>query len=358
MKIIIFLVCIFSITLSHATSKYNAMVIDSAFPPLKRDNFSIGDTKCILLNENNKEVPFHGNCYNIKEWNNVKSKDVDVLKGILDFYAKKQSHYSNTWKDINKNHPQQAKQVRNNFILSSHGTRSAYLIFKHSDQQAKILPVRVITTQAGLTKQNSTFSGKQLYKQKYNNGCGLINWTDSQVNQFEQGRLQPYQERIQKALTNNQGIKVINISLGYKYSWIKEDNPKCSTGQIDKEFKVLKGTWNNLISKFPDRLFFVAAGNENQNFDNPIYGNDDLWSVLSSLPNLVIVGSTTLQGFKYKSSNWGKNVDVMAQGEDIDVFSPIPLNQKGHATTLRGTSFSTPQVAGLAIPFFKKGKSI
>ncbi len=49
------------------------------------------------------------------------------------------------------------------------------------------------------------------------------------------------------------------------------------------------------------------------------------------------------------SSNYGTKV-IMVKGEQIEALSPMPNNeQKGHATTLRGTSFSAPIIAGLAV---------
>jgi hypothetical protein len=82
---------------------------------------------------------------------------------------------------------------------------------------------------------------------------------------------------------------VVSISLGYKKSWIAEDNPKCKQEYIDKEFNVLKDSWLNLLRKNKNILFVVAAGNESANFDDEKNKSDDLWAVLSGEPNLLLV---------------------------------------------------------------------
>ena len=92
----------------------------------------------------------------------------------------------------------------------------------------------------------------------------------------------------------------------------------------------------------------MAAGNENVSFDNVGDKNDDLWATLIENDNLILVGSLKKNGEKFPSSNYGNRV-LMVKGEEIEALSPMPKDLEGYKTTVRGTSFSAPIIAGLAV---------
>ena len=49
---------------------------------------------------------------------------------------------------------------------------------------------------------------------------------------------------------------------------------------------------------------------------------------------------------------------IMAKGEEISVRTPLPRLDAGYFTTVRGTSFSTPLVAGRALWLWEKDKNL
>jgi len=84
---------------------------------------------------------------------------------------------------------------------------------------------------------------------------------------------------------------------------------------------------------------------------------NDLWANIGGNPNLLIVGSLLLNGNKYPTSNFGKSVGLFAQGEKIEVFSPLPDFPGGYKTEVRGTSFSAPLVAAAAANLIDRHKN-
>lgn len=346
----IFIVLLFQ-SIAFAASSTQVLLIDSSFPPVKDKQFIFSHESCLQLAEDNSEVPERGECFSSSTWEQLKLQNSILIEGMQDFLAGIKSTQADAYSKFQIEKADMAKRLRNDYILSVHGTRAASVVAKYSDYSAEIIPVRVVTAQAGTTQQ--TGSVRKSTFERYGNGCQLRKWDQTAKKEFERGSLQPYQQRIQKALDASADLRVISLSLGYKKSWIAEDNASCKTEFIETEYQVLKKSWQNLLRKNKNRLFIVAAGNEGADFDQIQYKNDDLWAELSDEENLLLVGSLQINGDKYKTSNFGKIV-VMTKGEQIDALSPLPGSEmKSHKTTLRGTSFSAPIITGVAIRILK-----
>lgn len=337
----------------------NLLIIDSSFAPIKKDSFDLGNSACFVISESAELGIDKGDCYGREDWQLFKNYDSTILKGMMNSLAGIDGVENVKWKDLNATKPDEARKIRNSYILSVHGSRASYIAYQYSDNKAVPLPLRVVTASAGATKHKQNMNVKNNSNSKeYSTDCHLRNWSKEETNHFQsKGKLQAYQKKISDILAKNPAIKVISISLGYKKSWIQEDNAKCSASTIDKEYQILTDTWKNLFLKFKDRLFVVAAGNENVSFDNVTDKNDDLWAYLSENNNLLLVGSLKKNGERFPSSNYGKKV-LMTKGEEIDTISPIPDQLEGHKTTVRGTSFSAPIVTGLAVKVINENPKI
>lgn len=332
----------------HANEVAEVLLLDSSFPPLKSADFSFVQEVCPILTESNLGIPESGECFDDKSWKDMgKQADEKVLKGLMDSLAKVSSADVEKYNNYQKTNPDKARTLRGDYILATHGTRSAFVLNKYAEGKVKILPMRVVSAQAGAIHQESD-KKENIEFPVYGKGCGLRKWTSKEEKAFAGKSLQPYQQRIQNMLTNNENIRVVSISLGYKKNWILEDNSKCDSKYVDLEYKILKQSWQSLLRKNPNTLFIVAAGNEGEDFNKDIFKKNDLWADLSDESNLLLVGSLKVTKEKLDSSNYGTKV-IMVKGEQIETLSPMPNNeQNGHATTLRGTSFSAPIIAGLA----------
>ena len=68
----------------------------------------------------------------------------------------------------------------------------------------------------------------------------------------------------------------------------------------------------NAIKNARNILFVVSAGNNSTNIDLiPRY------PACYNLDNIIVVGAVDKEGLLYKTSNYGKTVDIFAPGEDI-----------------------------------------
>jgi hypothetical protein len=337
------------INLVHAGEVTEVLLLDSSFPPIKSTDFSFAQEACPILTESNLNIPESGQCFDDKSWKEMgEQEDEKVLKGLMDSLAKVSSADVEKYNNYQKLNPDKARVLRGDYILATHGTRSAFVLNKYAEGKVKILPMRVVSAQAGTVHQESD-KKENIEFPVYGKGCGLRKWTSREEKAFAEKSLQPYQQRIQKVLLNNKNIRVVSISLGYKKNWILEDNSKCDSKYVDLEYKILKQSWQSLLRKNPNTLFIVAAGNEGEDFNQDKFKKNDLWADLNNEPNLLLVGSLKVTKERLDSSNYGTKV-IMVKGEQIEALSPLPNNeQKGHVTTLRGTSFSAPIIAGLAV---------
>lgn len=129
-------------------------------------------------------------------------------------------------------------------------------------------------------------------------------------------------ENLIRAITHavENGAFVINLSLGTRTS--------ASLGKLESVIRdaQAKGV-----------IFVCAAGNHGQ----PMVGAG-VKVYPAALPNVVSVGNLRSSGDKRTlSSNYGKEVDVWAIGDNI-----YSINKNGEVATASGTSFSCPAVSG------------
>lgn len=145
----------------------------------------------------------------------------------------------------------------------------------------------------------------------------------------------------------NEGVKVINMSLGFGNALTGTQNGDPHWAEFTSaNSKAMSRFLLNYIEAGKEFLIVKCAGNEKK--------SDAKYDFLGAITNqqvaqrIVIVGAAEYneQDDYYKIahfSNIGSRVDVYAPG--VDVLSVIPANL---ATVKDGTSMSTPIVAGLA----------
>ncbi len=374
LKIILNLLCIaaFNVYSLNSFSKDIAvLLIDSSFPPMKlnnqnndqnNDQKNVQNLECYIISENSFELPtptkpLPDQCYDSQTWKELeKSADESFYRGLMDSLAKVDSEHRKKFELFQTQNPEKAKSLRNLYLVSSHGTRAASILKQYGGRDVNIIPVRNVTTSQTAISQTATpqtqtspSTAPQLKSPAiYGEGCALRNWEIQEEKMFEQKSLLNYQQKIQDIIHGHPNLKVVSLSLGYKKSWILEDNAQCQKSHVEKEYRILQLTWRNLLRNNPKIIFVVAAGNEGENFDLQEKKENDLWASLSEEENLILVGSLKKNGERLESSNYGQKV-LMARGELIQAQSPLPKlsTPNYHDTTLRGTSFSTPIVSGL-----------
>lgn len=113
---------------------------------------------------------------------------------------------------------------------------------------------------------------------------------------------------------------------------------------IKRGATIINCSWNfneyseelyNVIKKNKDIIFVCAAGNSSINLDD-----EKLYPCSYKLDNIITVGAVDNKGNMYSSSGYGKAVDLVAPGVDIEVI--VPDNDE---TTVSGTSISTSYVS-------------
>ncbi len=103
-----------------------------------------------------------------------------------------------------------------------------------------------------------------------------------------------------------------------------------------------KDDWNaflQAVSKRPNMLFIIAAGNDGRDIDaQPVY------PALFHLENFLVVTASTPLGRVAPGANWGKNsVDIMVPAENLDVTTFY-----GDTARATGSNFAVARVAALA----------
>jgi len=88
-----------------------------------------------------------------------------------------------------------------------------------------------------------------------------------------------------------------------------------------------------VIRDNPQVLFVVAAGNENKDIDIP---ENHYYPASYPLKNVIVVGNVDKRGNRVPSSNWGKKVDFVEDGDNVKSF--LPGGKEGRMT---GTSQAT-----------------
>ena len=103
-------------------------------------------------------------------------------------------------------------------------------------------------------------------------------------------------------------------------------------------FEIGKVAFFNAIKDAEDILFITSSGNSDE--DSEFYE-----AIPSSfeLPNILTVGAVDQTGEETGFSSFGKNVDVHANGFNVESYVP-----GGELLKMSGTSMSSPNVANLA----------
>ena len=103
-------------------------------------------------------------------------------------------------------------------------------------------------------------------------------------------------------------------------------------------FSIAKTAFFDAIKDAEDILFITSSGNSNE--DSEFYE-----AIPSSfdLPNILTVGAVDQTGEETSFSSFGENVDVHANGFNVESYVP-----GGEILKMSGTSMSSPNVANLA----------
>lgn len=145
------------------------------------------------------------------------------------------------------------------------------------------------------------------------------------------------------------GVRVVNMSWGGSLKDVEDaleknkvKDPVERAREARQIFDIGRDGLFNAMKSAPDILFVTAAGNSNNdvNFDEVIPSS-------FVLPNLITVGAVDQAGDETSFTSFGKNVNVYANGFEVDSLIP-----GGSHLKLSGTSMASPEVANLAAKLF------
>jgi subtilisin family serine protease len=144
----------------------------------------------------------------------------------------------------------------------------------------------------------------------------------------------------------SRGVRVVNMSWGINFKSFERDLELNGIGKDGKEraemaremFGILKKGLHEAIQSASEILFVAGAGNEDADvtFDEFIPASFDL-------PNVLSVGAVDQAGEPTSFTNIGDEVDVYANGFEVESFVP-----GGGRMAFSGTSMSSPNAANLA----------
>lgn len=142
------------------------------------------------------------------------------------------------------------------------------------------------------------------------------------------------------------GVRIVNMSFGGSPQGIETALEKHGVGKDSEErkkmareiFDIGKTAFYDAIADAEDILFITSSGNsdEDSEFYEAIPSSFDL-------PNILTVGAVDQTGEETSFSSFGENVDVHANGFDVESYVP-----GGDILKMSGTSMSSPNVANLA----------
>ncbi|WP_438480007.1 S8 family serine peptidase [Oleiharenicola lentus] len=142
------------------------------------------------------------------------------------------------------------------------------------------------------------------------------------------------------------GARVVNMSWGGSPRDVEaafEANGAGGTPEERKKtareyFQIFREAMTAAMKAAPEVLFVAAAGNSDSDaqFDETVPSGIDL-------PNILTVGAVDQAGEETSFSSFGANVDVHANGFEVDSFLP-----GGERMKYSGTSMASPNVANLA----------
>ena len=141
-------------------------------------------------------------------------------------------------------------------------------------------------------------------------------------------------------------VRVVNMSWGGDLKMVEQALEANGIGETPEEraklareiFDISKNGLYEAMKSAPNILFVTSAGNEDNDvaFDEVIPSSFDL-------PNLLVVGAVDQAGEETSFSSFGANVDVYANGFEVE--SNLP---GGARMAVSGTSQASPQVTNLA----------
>lgn len=142
------------------------------------------------------------------------------------------------------------------------------------------------------------------------------------------------------------GVRVVNMSWGGSPKSIEAAFEANGAGGTPEErrktareyFELFRTAMTEAMTAAPEILFVAAAGNSDSDalFDETVPSGIDL-------PNILTVGAVDRAGEETSFSSFGKNVDVHANGFEVDSYLP-----GGERMKYSGTSMAAPNVANLA----------
>ncbi len=146
------------------------------------------------------------------------------------------------------------------------------------------------------------------------------------------------------------GVRVVNMSWGgsqkdiegaLEANGVEKDAAK--RAELAREiFKISRDGLYDALKSAPDILFVCAAGNSDD--DNQF---QELIPSSFQLPNMITVGAVDQAGDRTSFTTFGKNVEVYANGFEVDSYIP-----GGDRMKFSGTSMASPNVANLAAKIF------
>lgn len=141
-------------------------------------------------------------------------------------------------------------------------------------------------------------------------------------------------------------VRVVNMSWGWTLAEIESSLEINGIGETPEKrgdlaaevLDILRQGLKGAITDAPDILFVCAAGNDDSDvgFEATIPSSFDL-------DNLLIVGAVDQAGDPTSFTSFGKNVQVYANGFEVDSFVP-----GGARMEMSGTSMASPNAANLA----------
>jgi subtilisin family serine protease len=142
------------------------------------------------------------------------------------------------------------------------------------------------------------------------------------------------------------GVRVVNMSWGgsqkdiegaLEANGIEKDAAK--RAELAREiFKISRDGLYDALKSAPEILFVCAAGNSDD--DNQF---QELIPSSFQLPNMITVGAVDQAGDRTSFTTFGQNVEVYANGFEVDSYIP-----GGDRMKFSGTSMASPNVANLA----------
>ena len=140
------------------------------------------------------------------------------------------------------------------------------------------------------------------------------------------------------------GVSILPVKFMSGTKGTIEDAISAIEYAIERGAVIINCSWNfdkyseklyRLIKENSNVLFICAAGNSSINLDK-----ENIYPCNYDLENIITVGAMDEEGYVYGSSGYGKQVDIVALGVDVEVI--VPDNA---ITKVSGTSIATSYVS-------------